>query len=86
MEYSGVAATDVHRDWLDSTLDRCTMYMAGKDKGFVISLCGDDEFMDKVEKYFSGTMMEARRLLEPVEADDAGDKDSGDESSAESSA
>ena len=32
MEYEGVAANDVHREWLDSTLDRCVMYMAGKEK------------------------------------------------------
>ena len=44
--------------------------------------------MEKVEKYFSGTMMEARRMLEPVDAEEEREeqKESGDESSAESSA
>ena len=32
IEYEGVAATEVHCDWLNSTLDRCVMYLAGKNK------------------------------------------------------
>ena len=32
MEYEGVAANEVHRDWLDATMDRCVMDLAGKDK------------------------------------------------------
>ena len=29
----------------------------------------DDDFLAKVEKYFGGTMMEARRMLEPDAVD-----------------
>ena len=32
MEREGAAATEVHCDWLNSTLDRCVMYLAGKNK------------------------------------------------------
>ena len=32
IEYEGVAATDEHAVWLNSTLDRCFIYLAGKDK------------------------------------------------------
>ena len=67
MEYEGVAANEVHREWLDSTLDRCAMYLAGRDKNFAKTLGGDDAFVEKVEKYFAGTMMEARRLLGPIQ-------------------
>ena len=47
---------------------------------------GDDEFMEKVGKYFAGTMMEARRMLGPEDASkdedgDDDDKDEDDESS-----
>ena len=65
IEYQGIAANEAHRQWLDSTLDRCIMYLAGKDKELAKKLGGDDAFMEKVEKYFGGTMLDARRLLEP---------------------
>ena len=84
MEYEGVAANELHRGWLDSTLDRCVMYMAGQQKEIAKKLGGDDEFMEKVEKYFAGTMMEARRLLEPVQVDaeqDGEDVEDDEESS-----
>jgi len=81
IEYEGVAANEVHCEWLDSTMDRVVMYMAGKDKQFAKKLGGDDDFMEKVGKYFGGTMMEARRLLEP---DVGGNEDEGDESESES--
>ena len=50
IEYQGIAANDAHRDWLDSTLDRCIIYLAGKEKELAKRLGGDDAFMDKVEK------------------------------------
>ena len=54
----------------------------GKTKGFANNLGGDDGFMEKVGQYFGGTMMEARRLLEPVvdgnDDDEASDDSSGD--------
>ena len=75
MEYEGVAANDVHLDWLDGTLDRCVMYMAGKDKEFTKKLNSEQAFIDKVEKYFGGTMMDARRWLEPPESDEAKNDD-----------
>ena len=82
LEYEGVAANDVHCEWLDSTLDRCVMYLAGKDKEFAKILGGDDGFMEKVGLYFGGTMMEARRLLEPV-VDGSDDDEASDDSSGE---
>ena len=81
MEYEGIAATDVHRDWLDSTLDRVVLYMAGQDKNFAEKLGGDAEFIEKVGKYFSGTMMEARRLLEPVSDETCAQRESDDDMS-----
>ena len=83
MEYEGVTGNDAHQDWLNSTLDRCVMYMATKDKNFTKQLGGDDAFLDKVIKYFAGTVMEARRMLEPVEGDEAQDDDQSSEEEAE---
>jgi len=74
-EYEGIAANEAHMKWLDSTLDRCIMYLAGKEKDFVKKLGGDDAFMAKVEKYFGGMMMDARRMLEPPERNDDSDDD-----------
>ena len=71
MGYEGICASESHRDWLDSTLDRCLMYMAGADKSIVQKSGGDDVFVDKVHKYFAGTMRDARRLLEPDATHDA---------------
>ena len=73
IEYEGVAANDEHCEWLDSTLDRCVMYMAGKDKQFANNLGGDDDFMEKMGQYLGGAMMEARRLLEPDVDGNVGD-------------
>ena len=82
MEYEGIAGNDAHRDWLDSIVDRCVMYKAGHDEGYAEQLGGDEGFVEKASKYFGGTMMEARRLLEPVAED--GDDEKEDEA-AESS-
>ncbi|CAK0799630.1 unnamed protein product, partial [Prorocentrum cordatum] len=65
MEYEGIAANDAHRDWLDSIVDRCVMYKAGHDEGYAEQLGGDAEFVEKASKYFSGAMMDAKRLLMP---------------------
>ena len=80
MVYEGVAANDVHREWLGSTLDRCVMYLAGQKREFVPGLGADADFIYKVRKYFAGTMIEARMLLEP--ADEGGQDEylSSDES------
>ena len=67
MEYEGVAGNEAQLDWLNSTLDRCIMYMAGKEKEFTKRLGGEDAFMDMVTKYFGGTMLEAQRMLEPLQ-------------------
>ena len=80
VEYEGVAGNEAQLDWLNSTLDRSIMYIAGNEKEFTKRLGGDDAFMDKVLKYFGGTMMEARRMLEPVCGDEPQD---GDHSSEE---
>ena len=76
MEYDGIASNDAHREWLDSICDRCVMYMAGQDSKFSKSLYDEPDFVEKVEKYFGGAMMEARKLLEPVADDEAADSDS----------
>ena len=87
LEYEGVAANEIHCRWLDSTLDLVVKYLAGQDKGMAKRLGGgggDDKFVEKVGQYFAGTMLEARRYLEPepqAKPDDADDDES--QSSAE---
>ena len=78
MEYEGVATNEIHCSWLDSTLDLVVKYLASKDKVFAQKLGGDDDFAEKVAQYFSGTLLEARRYLEPVEAPE--DEDDGESS------
>ena len=65
MEYEGVAANEIHCRWLDSTLDLVVKYLASTDKVFANKLGGDDDFAEKVAEYFGGTLLEARRYLEP---------------------
>ena len=44
-------------------------YMAGKDAVFTKSLgVVDEDQAAKIAKYFGGTLMEARRILEPTDA------------------
>ena len=57
------------------------MYKAGHDKGYAEKLGGNEEFVEKASKYFSGTMTEARRLLEPIPNDD--DEEGGDDKEEE---
>ncbi|CAK0884989.1 unnamed protein product [Prorocentrum cordatum] len=66
MECEGVACNDDHRDWLDSIAGRCAMYKAGHEEGRAHQVGGDADFVEKVSTYFSGTMMEAKRLLMPL--------------------
>ena len=67
MQYEGIAANEDHQKWLDSILDRCIMYMVGKDKQIVMNLGGDAEFATKVTKFLAGSMQEARRFMEPTD-------------------
>ena len=79
-DYEGIAANGEHRDWLDATLDKCVMYMAGKDKQFTQSLgVVDDDVTAKIAKYFGGTLMEARRIMEPGDAAAQGEGASSDD-------
>jgi len=78
IRYEGVAANDAHRDWLDSIVDRCVMYKAGHVDGYAEQLGGDAEFVEKASKFFGGTMMEARRLLEPDVGEGGDDDEDGD--------
>ena len=79
MECEGVACNDAHRDWLDSIVDRCVMYKAGHEEGYAQSLGGDADFVEKASKYFSGTMMEAKRTLMPVAGEDGEDEEEEEE-------
>ena len=82
MEYEGVAANEIHCGWLDSTLDLVVKYLASQDKVYAKKFGGDDEFVEKVTQYFGGTLMEARRYLEPEGTpEDADDDESSEEHS-----
>ncbi|CAK0883673.1 unnamed protein product [Prorocentrum cordatum] len=78
MECEGVACNDDRRDWLDSIVDRCVMYKAGHEEGRARELGGDADFVEKASKYFSGTMMEAKRLLMPLADEGGGDEEGGE--------
>ena len=80
MEYEGVAANEIHCRWLDSTLDLVVKYIASKDKVFANKLGGDDDFAEKVAEYFGGTLLEARRYLEPEVKETPEDEDDGESS------
>ena len=86
ISYEGVAANELHFEWLDSTMDRCLMYLASQDKDLTKKLGGDAEFMEKLVKYFWGTMMEARQLLEPPSDEEEEDDDSDDDPESDDAA
>ena len=48
VEYEAVAGNEAQLDWLNSTLDRCIMYIAGNEKEFTKRLGGDDAFMERM--------------------------------------
>ena len=79
IEYEGLAANDVHREWLDSTVDRCVVYLAGKDKDYAKRLGVQDTSLEKLGTFFSGTMMEARRMLEPVQDEEVSEESDDDD-------
>ena len=85
-DYEGIAANGEHRDWLDATLDKCVMYMAGKDPQFTQSLgVVDEDVTAKIAKYFGGTLMEARRIMAPPDPAEHGENLLGDDSSDDES-
>ena len=54
-DYEGIAANGEHCEWLDATLDKCVMYMAGNDANFSKSLgVVDEDATAKIAKYFGG--------------------------------
>ena len=80
VEYEGVAANQEHCSWLDSNLDLVVKYLASTDKEFAKKLGANDEFGEKVVQYFAGTLMEARRYLEPEVHSDEDNEDDGESS------
>ncbi len=60
VECEGIAANEARRDWLDSIVDRCVMYKAGRENGYAQQLGGGAELVEKASKYFGGTMMGRR--------------------------
>ena len=80
MEYEGVATNEIHCSWLDSTLDLVVKYLASKDNAFAKKMGGDDDFAGKVTQYFGGTLLEARRYLEPDVKETPEDEDDGESS------
>ena len=73
MQYEGIAANEEHQKWMDSILDRCIMYLVGRDEKFCEKLGGDAEFTAKVTKFFAGSMQEVQRFLQPQDDDDEED-------------
>ena len=64
MKYLGVASNETHQQWLDSVLDRASLYMCSKEDhcaawGADKSLCAE------VQAHFAGAIMEATRTMEP---------------------
>ena len=54
LEYEGLAGNEEHSNWLDSTLDRCVMYLAGKDSDYAKRLGVADESLEQISNFFSG--------------------------------
>ena len=82
MDYEGVATNDMHCSWLDSTLDLVVKYLAATNQVFAKHLGCDDDFVEKVVQYVAGTLMEARRYLEPEvhsDEDNEGDGESSED-------
>ena len=50
-------------------------YLASQYNMFANKLGGDDEFVEKVAQYFAGTLLEARRYLEPEDKETPEDED-----------
>ena len=75
MQYEGIAADEEHQKWMDSILDRCTMYLVGWGEKLCENLGGDAEFAEKVKKFFAGSMQEAKRYLQPLDDDEEEDDD-----------
>ena len=80
MGYEGVGTNEIHCRWLDSTLDLVVKYLTSKGEAFAKKLGGDDEFADKVVQYFGGTLLEARRYLEPEVKNTFEDEEDGESS------
>ena len=78
MQYEGIAATEEHASWMDSLLDRCIMYLVGKDEKVCEKLGGDAELTAKVTKFFAGSMQEVQRYLEPLDESAIDSESSGD--------
>ena len=78
MQYEGMAATEEHAAWMDSLLDRCVMYLVGKDEKVCEKLGADAELTAKVTKFFAGSSQEVQRYLEPVDNEDEEEADDSD--------
>ena len=82
--YEGIAATDWHAKWLDRIVDRCVSYQVGKKddangKKFLEKVGADDEQLAAIEQYMSGFALDARRYLEPMDAEDAHEESEDDD-------
>ena len=66
IQYEGIATNDAHRGWLDSVVDRVMLYLVGQNKQVATNLGCDENLSARVDKFLSGTSLEAHCFLEPI--------------------
>ena len=86
IEYEGLCCKQEHADWCDATVDKILEYIAGKDPAFTRQLGAEEEFADRCLHFFSNTMLDARRWVDPTAEDlksDAEEENDNDDSDGE---
>ena len=81
-KYDGLAAGAKHKEWLDTVVDQCIAYKVARDKTYGEVVLGDrfKSFSALPANYFSGTILQARRMLEPIDDQDDAGSDTDEES------
>ena len=78
IKYVGFASSDTHQQWLDSVLDRASLYMCSKENRCA-AFGADKTLCDEVKAHFAGAIMEASRFMEPKKGVDADEVDTDPE-------
>ena len=85
LQYEGLSASGEHNEWLDMILDRVTVYLCAKSPEQCVTMGAEESVCENVKLYFAGTIMEAKRLMEPTEFVNQQEDDEGESTDSDGS-
>ena len=73
--YEGFCVNGPHKQWLENLMDSAIFALAVESKETAAAVGATQEHIDQIKSFFSGTVKDAKRYLDPNSGTTAGDAD-----------